>query len=1208
MHLQMAVVRKFTTIALAVMMLFTPFTAMDSGIVKAEEAAAGAGYKVVGYYPSWGAYGRNYQVSDMDVSKVTHVNYAFADICWNGIHGNPEPTGPNPQTWTCQDANGTINVPNGTIVLGDPWIDVQKNYPGDTWDEPIRGNIKQLNKLKLTNPHLKTIISVGGWSWSNRFSDVAASAAARETFANSAVDFLRKYQFDGVDLDWEYPVGGGLKGNSARPEDKHNYTLLLQAIRDKLDAAGAVDGKTYLLTIASGASPTYANNTELGEIAKVVDWINIMTYDFNGGWQTISAHNSPLYYDPAAASTGVPAAAEFNIEAGVQGHINAGVPAGKIVLGTPFYGRGWGGCANTGNGQYQQCAGAPNVGTWEKGVFDYSDLESNYINRNGYTRYWNDVAKVPYLYNSSNGIFITYDDVESFGHKTAFIKSKQLGGAMFWDYSSDRKKVLLNKLTSDLQSGNPGGGNDTTPPSAPTNVIVTAKTATSVSLSWTASTDNVGVTGYTITYSSGSKNTPGTTATITGLTSGTAYTFTITARDAAGNVSPGTSIQVTTDSGGGTPCSAPSWGENTVYTGGQRVSYSGKIYEAKWWTQGDRPDQSGEWGVWKVIGDCAAAASEVTVDDTGGGNAPPAAIEPTESESEAEQHSAPLPADKKIIVGYWHNFDNGSGFIRLRDVSPNFDVINVAFAEPANGPKGGSIGFTPYNYTDSDFKADVKYLQSQGKKVIISIGGANGQVQLETDQARNNFVTSMKSIISTYRFDGLDIDFEGHSLYLNPGDSDFRHPTTPVITNLIAAVRDLHSHFGDSFMVTMAPETFFVQVGYSFYGGNATGADNRAGAYLPVIEGLRDILDWVQVQHYNSGSITALDDTYYAMGDADFHVAMVDMVLTGFPVAKKQDRFFAPLRPDQIVIGLPANVNSGGGFTPVSEVHKALDYAMKGQSFGGRYKLRNAAGYPGLRGLMTWSINWDRFNKFEFSEKHRAYLDGTKPNPPIPPAPGHLRAAKVTANSVSLEWDASTKAVTYEVYNGGSYLTSVQPTHHVVAELTPGKTYTFTVKAKNAAGLLSDSSNAVTVTTAADADNTPPTAPSQLQVTGKSSTSVSLSWTASTDNVGVVAYTAAYGSKSAKVTVPSADITGLNPNTAYHFTVTAYDAAGNVSEGASIEVTTDEQSGPEAWSAGTAYQLNDEVTHNGTVYKCVQSHTSLQGWEPPNVPALWKLK
>jgi len=553
------VLHKANILALVVGLILSMFASLAGAPQNADAASA---YKIVGYYPSWAAYGRNYQVEDMDVSKVTHINYAFADICWNGIHGNPDPASPNPQTWSCQDEVGTINVPNGTIVLGDPWIDAQKSHAGDTWDKPIKGNIGALIKLKAANPHLKTIISVGGWSWSNRFSDVAASAATRETFANSAVNFLRKYQFDGVDLDWEYPVSGGLPGNSYRAEDKHNYTLLLQTIRQKLDAAGAADGKQYLLTIASGASPQYANNTELSQIAATVDWINIMTYDFNGGWQNRSAHNAPLYYDPAAGAAGVPNAAAFNDDAGVQGHLNAGVPASKLVLGVPFYGRGWSGCAPAGNGQYQSCTGMP-AGTWEAGVFDFSDLQARYINMNGYTRYWNDTAKVPYLYNPSGGVYITYDDAESIGHKAAYIKTKNLAGAMFWEFSGDRNKTLLNKLAGDLASQ---GGGDTTPPSIPGNLRSTGKTANSVSLAWDASTDNVGVAGYTVSYGSSNVNATGTSATIGGLTANTSYTFTVKARDAAGNVSAASApLTVTTNAPSG-DTTAPSVPTNLAVT------------------------------------------------------------------------------------------------------------------------------------------------------------------------------------------------------------------------------------------------------------------------------------------------------------------------------------------------------------------------------------------------------------------------------------------------------------------------------------------------------------------------------------------------------------------------------------------------------------------------------------------------------------------
>ncbi|OAB43178.1 fibronectin type III domain-containing protein [Paenibacillus glacialis] len=580
----------------------------------------------------------------------------------------------------------------------------------------------------------------------------------------------------------------------------------------------------------------------------------------------------------------------------------------------------------------------------------------------------------------------------------------------------------------------------------------------------------------------------------------------------------------------------------------------------------------------------------------------------------APQAYASIPANKKLIVGYWHNFDNGSGYIRLRDVSPNFDVINVSFAEPSNGVQGGSIGFVPYNTTEADFIADVQYLQSQGKKVIISIGGANGQVQLINTQARNNFVSTMKGIITKYGFNGFDIDFEGHSLYFNAGDSDFRNPTTPVITNLISAVRELHDFYGESFMLTMAPETFFVQLGYSFYGGSCISCDNRAGSYLPVIYGLRDILDWLQVQHYNSGPITALDGQYYSMGSADFHVAMADMMLTGFPVGKNVNHPFPALRPDQIVIGLPANVNSGGGFTSVAEVHKGLNYLMKGVSYGGGYQLRNGA-HPGMRGLMTWSINWDKFNNFEFSSNHRTYLNQFETGggqDTIPPSiPGNLTSTGKTSSSVSLAWNASSDNVGVTGYTVmyGTTSVNVAGTSITINGLSANTAYTFTVKAKDAAGNQSALSNAVTVTNASSGDTTAPTVPSNLQVTGKTNSSVSLSWTASTDNVSVAGYTVTWGSSSVNVTTPTATITGLSAGTAYTFTVTSKDAAGNVSAGTSIQSTTDNNpNGPVPWAANVSYTVGKLVTYGGATYSCRQGHTSLQGWEPANVPALWLLQ
>ena len=327
----------------------------------------------------------------------------------------------------------------------------------------------------------------------------------------------------------------------------------------------------------------------------------------------------------------------------------------------------------------------------------------------------------------------------------------------------------------------------------------------------------------------------------------------------------------------------------------------------------------------------------------------------------------------RVLVGYWHNFDNGSGFIKLRDVSPAWDIVNLAFGEPVAGSTA-RIGFTPDVRTSvAEIQADVQALHSRGKKVLLSVGGANGHVELRNAGERQEFVDSVTAIIRQYGLDGLDVDFEGQSVHVDRGDADFMNPTTPVIVNLIAALRQIRSNIGTGFVLTMAPETFFVQVGYQFYGGTSNG-DSRTGAYLPVIHGVRDILTLLHVQDYNSGSVVALDNQVYGMGNADFHVAMTEMLLTGFPVANT-GRTFPGLRPDQVAFGIPANVNAGNGFTPVPEVQKALNYLILGQSFGGRYVLRNPAGYRNFRGLMSWSVNWDRFAGFDFSRNHRQYLD-----------------------------------------------------------------------------------------------------------------------------------------------------------------------------------------------------------------------------------------
>ncbi|MFJ9566588.1 chitinase [Streptomyces fuscichromogenes] len=372
-----------------------------------------------------------------------------------------------------------------------------------------------------------------------------------------------------------------------------------------------------------------------------------------------------------------------------------------------------------------------------------------------------------------------------------------------------------------------------------------------------------------------------------------------------------------------------------------------------------------------------AYSFQVTAVNAAGESAKSAAVTATTSAGSPGGGSTDLPTH--ALVGYLHaSFANGSGYTRLADVPDSWDVIDLAFGEPTSATSG-DIRFNRCPVTecagvesDADFKAAIKAKQAVGKKVLISIGGANGQVQLATTAARDTFVSSVSNIIDTYGLDGLDIDFEGHSLSLDPSDTDFRNPTTPVIVNLISALKTLKARYGAKFVLSMAPETFFVQMGYQYYGtGKWGGQDPRCGAYLPVIYALRDDLTLLHVQDYNSGPIMGLDNQYHSMGGADFHIAMTDMLLTGFPVAGDAANVFPPLRPDQIAIGMPASVNAGNGYVAPAEVTRTLDCLTKRTNCGS-YATHGT--WPALRGLMTWSVNWDRYSNWEFQKNFDAYF------------------------------------------------------------------------------------------------------------------------------------------------------------------------------------------------------------------------------------------
>jgi chitinase len=368
--------------------------------------------KLVGYFAEWDVYQRKYNAGDVPADKLTHLNYAFAKI--------------NDQ---------------GECALVDSYAAIDKAYPGDTPDAGVlRGSFHQLQLLKKKHPHLRTLVSVGGWTLSGPFSDAALTEKSRARFAASCVAFMTTYGFDGIDLDWEYPVGGGEEGNKTRKEDKQNFTLLLRELRTQLDAQGKADRRDYLLTIAAPAGPATYANLELGKIHEYLDWLNLMAYDFHGGWSPLTNHHAPLFASSLDPSKDETVRKQFNADAAVKAYLAAGVPAEKVVLGVPFYGRGWGGVAKDNGGLYKKPGPAPQ-GTGEAGVFDYKDLAANYVGK--LTRNWDDEAKAPWLFDEKKGVMISYDDPESLRLKAEYVKKEKLGGVMFWELSGDDAKATL---------------------------------------------------------------------------------------------------------------------------------------------------------------------------------------------------------------------------------------------------------------------------------------------------------------------------------------------------------------------------------------------------------------------------------------------------------------------------------------------------------------------------------------------------------------------------------------------------------------------------------------------------------------------------------------------------------------------------------------------------------------------------------------------
>jgi chitinase len=360
-----------------------------TGRTPAETPVPPRDFRVIAYVAGWS------MPATIAPEKLTHINFAFARI-----------------------------DDGGRIVFEDP---------------KFASALKSLLALKQRNRRLRVLVSVGGWE-ADGFSDAALTETSRKRFAESAVEFLRAHNLDGIDLDWEYP-GQGVAGIKFRAEDKQHFTLLLKTLREHLDAASDAEDRSgrnrYLLTIAS-ADREYFDHTEMDKLHVCLDWINVMGYDFFNSLTKTTGHHAGLYASASAAPR------DRNADASINQHLAAGIPPDKLVLGVAFYGRGFVGVNPANNGLNQP---------YERyeGDHSYADLAEKLIDKDGFVRHWDDRARAPFLWNAATRAFITYDDPQSIRAKAAYVRERRLGGMMFWELSQDRDGELLDVIVTSLR-------------------------------------------------------------------------------------------------------------------------------------------------------------------------------------------------------------------------------------------------------------------------------------------------------------------------------------------------------------------------------------------------------------------------------------------------------------------------------------------------------------------------------------------------------------------------------------------------------------------------------------------------------------------------------------------------------------------------------------------------------------------------------------
>lgn len=435
---------KYTLATALIASLLTPAALADQQVI-------------AGYFADWQYANKQkpYTVKDIPADKLTHVIYAFLSMC--GPHTGASEKVQQQVASACKD-----KAPFSAIVV-DRKAALDINFGTVSVNVPYQGHFAQLAELKEKHPNLKILPSFGGWTMSEPFHAMAKDQASIRQFAKTAVALIAKYDFfDGIDLDWEYPGGGGLTtspwnentklSDVQKTAERDAYTLLVKTLRADLDQLEKTTKRDYELSTAVGVGPK-AVQIDWSGAAPYLTHMFAMTYDFLGGWGQQTGHLTNLHATERSWWG-------MGADAFINQMIEIGIPSEKLVLGAAYYGRGWEGTQNF-DGKLPTASlvsekGA-SIGTDkdEPAYFMYWDLKQNYTPKQGYTYGYDKAAEAPFLWNPEKKVFISFDDKRSIKAKTEWVKQKGLAGMFTWELSGDPNGELTETMYQTLKADKP---------------------------------------------------------------------------------------------------------------------------------------------------------------------------------------------------------------------------------------------------------------------------------------------------------------------------------------------------------------------------------------------------------------------------------------------------------------------------------------------------------------------------------------------------------------------------------------------------------------------------------------------------------------------------------------------------------------------------------------------------------------------------------